>query len=85
MARERRVSKNLLLVGSNHYALSADHSIPNNTLSEQTILAEKSAWQVANGNAATRYRSLRPGPAIQAVVSHSRENEWVFLQIIQQT
>ena len=50
MTRERRVCKNLLLVGSNHYALSADHSIPNNTLSEQTILAEKSAWQVANGN-----------------------------------
>ena len=27
MTRERRVCKNLLLVGSNHYALSADHSI----------------------------------------------------------
>ena len=36
--------KNLLLVGSNHYALSADHSIPNNTLSKQTFLAEKSGW-----------------------------------------
>ena len=59
MTRERRVCKNLLLVGSNHYALSADNSIPNNTLSEQTILAEKSGWQVANGSAAIRYRSLR--------------------------
>ena len=79
MARERRVSKNLLLVGSNHYALSADHSI-------HTIKANipcRKIWLV--GNAATRYRSLRPAPAIQAVVSHSRENEWVFWQIIQQT